>query len=427
MFNYIDMKILWFTNTPSLYPNGKRNCYHGGGWISSLEQLIRKNSGIELHIAFYSGDVDEIVYDKVDGVNYILIPCIKKSIGFKISQFLGTPSKSAEQDKRLVMGNLMEVVNKVKPDAIQVFGSENKFGLISKYTDIPLVLHIQGVLAPCLNAFLPPGMNWKDYVWKPFSVKGVLARISEKYAWHKNVLIEQEIYRHVRYVFGRTDWDRHVMSILAPQARYIHCDEILRSWFYEASEIKRKLPDKARFVSIISYPTYKGMDLVLKTANVLKSYTDLEFEWDVYGIASAEYAERLTGVSASNVNVNLRGTATPEQLIESLKKCTSYVHPSYIENSCVSIAEAQMLGVLTIAVGVGGIGTLIKDFQTGILVPSNDPFEMAYQMKWAYTHPVENIHIGQNARKSALERHDKGRIAKIVCETYESIAKKDHA
>lgn len=70
MFNYIDMKILWFTNTPSLYPNGKRNCYNGGGWISSLEQLIRKNSGIELHIAFYSGDVDEIVYDKVDGVNY---------------------------------------------------------------------------------------------------------------------------------------------------------------------------------------------------------------------------------------------------------------------------------------------------------------------------------------------------------------------
>ena len=33
------MKILWFTNTPSQYDNGK-HLYYGGGWIESLEKII---------------------------------------------------------------------------------------------------------------------------------------------------------------------------------------------------------------------------------------------------------------------------------------------------------------------------------------------------------------------------------------------------
>ena len=46
------MKILWFTNTPSLYEQGK-HYYHGGGWIESLKKLIRKRPGIELAVAFF--------------------------------------------------------------------------------------------------------------------------------------------------------------------------------------------------------------------------------------------------------------------------------------------------------------------------------------------------------------------------------------
>ena len=38
----LNMRILWFTNTPSNYKlqNGG---YNGGGWISSLETEIKKN------------------------------------------------------------------------------------------------------------------------------------------------------------------------------------------------------------------------------------------------------------------------------------------------------------------------------------------------------------------------------------------------
>ena len=49
------MKILWFTNTPSLYmPQSKKNVtrYNGGGWIESAEKEIRKIDGVEHAVAF---------------------------------------------------------------------------------------------------------------------------------------------------------------------------------------------------------------------------------------------------------------------------------------------------------------------------------------------------------------------------------------
>ena len=45
------MKILWFTNTSSLY-NKDSNIY-GGGWIGSLESLINRTKDLNLAISFF--------------------------------------------------------------------------------------------------------------------------------------------------------------------------------------------------------------------------------------------------------------------------------------------------------------------------------------------------------------------------------------
>lgn len=68
-----------------------------------------------------------------------------------------------------------------KPDVIMVFGSEMPFGLVAGITDIPVILHIQGILNPCLNAYLPPFVSWKEYKsigngWKTGSIRGLNAK-----------------------------------------------------------------------------------------------------------------------------------------------------------------------------------------------------------------------------------------------------------
>ncbi len=51
---------------------------------------------------------------------------------------------------------LKQVVDDFMPDIIHVFGSEQQLGLVSSVTEIPVLLHIQGLLNPIYNALLPP-------------------------------------------------------------------------------------------------------------------------------------------------------------------------------------------------------------------------------------------------------------------------------
>ena len=45
------MRVLWFSVTPSLYRSFS-NSHNGGGWIASLENIVRSVQSISLGVAF---------------------------------------------------------------------------------------------------------------------------------------------------------------------------------------------------------------------------------------------------------------------------------------------------------------------------------------------------------------------------------------
>ena len=151
------MRVLWFTNTSSCYNNVNRGGYNGGGWISSLELELSVLPDIELSVAFYSNEVLDVKKHIGErGTIYYLIPRPRKSFYYTWITLMGQLKASSRIQEEMSVSNLLEIVHDFNPDIIQVFGSENVYGLIAKYIDVPVVLHIQGILNPCLNAFLPP-------------------------------------------------------------------------------------------------------------------------------------------------------------------------------------------------------------------------------------------------------------------------------
>ena len=70
------MRVLWFSVTPSLF-NPHTNRHNGGGWIASLEQIIRTEQSIQLGVAFEFPD-NHFCRDK-DGVVYYPVQCKKRS------------------------------------------------------------------------------------------------------------------------------------------------------------------------------------------------------------------------------------------------------------------------------------------------------------------------------------------------------------
>lgn len=417
------MRILWITATAGNYqsPHSCGGGYNGGGWISSMQNELAKCDDIKLGIAFCrNGEPAKV---EQDGVVYYPIPHHTKSKKDKILDLFKL--NDATRDEVLwpyYEHKFIEVIEDFKPDVIHIFGSELYHGLAARVAgNIPMVLHIQGLLSLSLYILLPPGFSRREYIMSGKGLKGKFHHLQYLAYWKRSAYREKAILNAVPYVIGRTDWDRQAMVVLNPKAKYYYGGEILRDVFYEAR--KRQFPNVPTITTTISFPTYKGYDVILKVAYILKNELHLKFQWNVYGNINPEFIEKHLGLRHQDLNINLCGVASAETLCNALLSSTMYFHSSYIENSPNSVGEAQMVGVPVVASRVGGTDSMVEHGKTGFLYPVTDPYMAAYYIKRLIDNKEENMAIGKKAREIALVRHDKKQIVKELLDVYEQIKK----
>lgn len=193
------MRILWFTNTPSCYsPEG--NAYNGGGWISSAENAMSKMSDVDLAISFFMENQPFKV--EGDNVHYypISIPESQSKLSKIISLFRSDFEEQESNTWSFYLEKFENIINDFKPDIIQVWGSEMQFGLVGKIAKVPVILHIQGILNPYLNAYLPPFVGWSDYKKFGFNIKKYIYRLNEVNSWKRNCFREREILKSIRII-----------------------------------------------------------------------------------------------------------------------------------------------------------------------------------------------------------------------------------
>ncbi len=392
--------------------NPRSNSYNGGGWVASLEAIVRTESSINLGVAFHLDD-NQFRYSH-SGVTYYPIP--RKRVGM-----LDMLNRTKATDE--LISYYLRIINDFKPDLIQIFGSENDFGLICGKTDIPIVIHMQGCIPPYHNALFPVGMTKYDFLFhRGLNWRNRIIGWRSEQAFRKRAEKEIETIKSCRYFMGRTDWDKRLIDLFHPQAHYFHCEEALRDSFLKGNRIW-SFNDSGRktIVSVISRPWYKGCDLILKTAQLLKRFTNLDFEWKVYGVPDMLFFENKYEIKAAEVGVHAMGTASKDELVAAICDTACYVHSSYIENSPNSLCEAQILGAPVLATHVGGISSLVKDGETGILFPANAPYTLASLIKQVATDRRMAEKLSVNARTYALRRHNPENILSTIKHIYQSI------
>lgn len=420
------MRVLWFTISNSCYiPEGKfsgGDHYNGGGWVSSAEEAIRKENNVTLAVSFIlDGQPQKAIQN---GITYYPIKSMHASRFFRIKdkvKALFMPAKSYENSIwPFYLNQFKQVVDDFKPDIIHIWGSERWFGLVWKITNIPVILHLQGLINPYINAYNPPGMTWRD-----FTNKRIGASLNAKYLkkrWQESAYREKEIFKGITACLGRTDWDYRVSHCLNSNVDYYHVDEILRNVFYEAST--RKLPDRLTIITTISSPPYKGYDLVLKTAKILKQDLGLDFDWKCYGNIEPQFIEKSINIRHQDVGVKLMGIASAGELKTAELNATLYFHSSYIDNSPNSLCEAQMLGIPVVSTNVGGIPSLVNDGKDGYLIPANDPYQAACAIEELWKDNEKNVLYGENAKQKALIRHNHQKITQQILNVYKEIIKR---
>lgn len=410
-------KVLWFEcTTPGRYKAGEVL----GGWQDSLETVVKDIPEIELTIAFEVSEPQEEKH--IDGVRYMPIFLCYTQQEKKQAEV------SWEVGAEKMLHAMEEIVHEVQPDLIHVFGTEWAFGLIAERTDIPVVIHIQGAIVAYNNALYPPRYSVFDVIRN----EGLRHPLAMYKAWkrYRQELIREEIERRVwkavRNYMGRTEWDKGLSYTMHPGRRYFHVDEALRPQFIESGNMWKAPEDGTiRLIStgIISFR--KGIDMMLKTAEILKSH-ELDFEWHVAGVVPFDMLQIVTRKerrSFDNCNIIVHGFLPASGVYRLLSESTIYVHTAYAENSPNSICEAQCLGIPVISTNVGGISSLVQDGVDGILVPANDPWYMAYQIIQLSSDVQKMQEFSVRARERALERHSKDNITKELRNCYNTICK----
>ena len=413
------MKVLWFSNTSANSDEYFNTELKGtGGWLKALDKALQNH--VELHIAFYKQYNTYFKYNKTTyHPIYIKLNFIKKLLKFmNIYKF----------QNREDLSKYLEIINLVKPDVIHIHGTENKFISIIPHTNIPIVVSIQGNLTIYLHKFFN-GFERKYikvsnknsiYIKKIFNSN----TFANTYKWFKiNHNEELKYLKTTKNIIGRTDWDKRISRIMAPESNYYHIDELLRDSFY-----KFKWEKHSRDYTIIHSTNgntlYKGFETLCQALYELNK-TGYNCIWYVAGISPDDLIVRLTKKKLKDKypskGLVLMGNLNENDLLKNLLNSDLYVMPSHIENSPNNLCEAMILGLPIISTFVGGVGSLIKDNEEGILIQDGDPWVMAGAIIELINDNNKAIRISEKARTKANKTHNVNLIIEKLLSTYNKI------
>lgn len=418
------MKVLWFSNTPSLAAITLNDKMNIGGWIASLEKEIVKVEGIELGVAFHYGNTTKKQFSVAE-TQYFSFPYPVIDKGHKRG-ILSRWMHKIEPDN--IVSNYLEIVEAFKPDIIHIFGTEQAFGLIIDKVNIPVVIQIQGNLSVYERKWDAGLSNYSILINS--KIKTLLFAYGiwhEFFKFKKRAKRERMMMKKCSFFIGRTDWDKRITQVMSPGRKYFHCDEMLREEFYNSPKWNNFFNKEILVHSTLSSVCYKGIEIILEIAEIIEENKLQPIKWQIAGLTGNEeiiqIVEKCYCRKFKKSNVVFLGKLSPNELLKAMLEANCYVHPSHIENSPNSVCEAMLLGLPVIATYAGGTSSLLSDGVEGLLVQDGDPYSMLGSIYELNQNDILNKNVSENAKSKASERHKAASIIKDLLNVYNTVGK----
>ena len=164
--------------------------------------------------------------------------------------------------------------------------------------------------------------------------------------------------------------------------------------------------------------TRKGLvDFIESAKYVCREHADIKFILTGKGTIK-NYLERRINDLGLKKNFYFAGFVDWSRLLEYYQNATIYVLPSYYEGLPTTLLEAMSCGIPSIATDVEGSSELIKDGETGLLVPPRNPEKLAEAILRLLADEELRKRIGANARGHIVSNYDWEIITDRVEEAY---------
>ena len=131
-------------------------CYNGGGWITSFLALTPRLDAEVGMAGFFP--VEGVERHPVDKATMYKMPIQHESAWAKVKKYY----LNQQTDTRQMEASVREVLSDFKPDLIYLFGLDYLSSeVVLNLAEVPVLVHLQGVLGPIVDAYFPPGISKK--------------------------------------------------------------------------------------------------------------------------------------------------------------------------------------------------------------------------------------------------------------------------
>ena len=162
----------------------------------------------------------------------------------------------------------------------------------------------------------------------------------------------------------------------------------------ESPRINPATPGFALFVGRISEE--KGIKTLLKAWSTLDDKTLLK----VAG------AGPLDDLLACKNNIEALGLQNSDEISHLMQQAAFLILPSECyEGFPLVLVEAFAHGLPVLASNLGSMADIIKDGETGLLFTPGDAIDLARKVKWLLNNPLKAQELGENARRTFLEKY----------------------
>lgn len=412
------MKVLWLVNVklPEISKiQGQENVTYTGGWLSGLYNCL-------------------IQHEQIDKLMICYPTKRKKEHGGELKTVFVSFNES---NLNTLKNYFIDILNEFQPDIVHIHGTEFEYSYIMSKAvkecgiSNKTVCSIQGLVSVYSEHFFG---GIEEHIYKKRTISEYLSKNSlmdQKKSYQKRGELEIELIKSIPNIIGRTSWDKACVTLINPNVRYFHCNEILRQNFYTGTWDYDKCKKHSVMLSQGTKPI-KGLHMAIKALGIVNQfYPDVtayvagENIFDKssprYGGTYARYIRNLVNENNLSDKIIFTGVLQVNEMKKMMLNSNVFLLASSIENSPNSLGEAMIMGVPCIASDVGGVMDMMAPFEEGYIYPFNEYYKMAYYIMDVFSKGENISEMTNKASKKAKSTHDPDNNTKEMLTIYNKI------